>query len=124
MDEVKGLRNVLELFVDVAKEAEATQSSSLETLQMLCDPQKGSLSLTLVELQGLAKKLDSPRQRKYLGEKSRALVQVIAWQFKDGDVKEVLERLERFKSTLTLAISTDHTLALPVARSALVMVSD
>jgi hypothetical protein len=42
------------------------------------------------------------------GSKRRALIQAVGWKLKDGDVKECLERIERCKNAMSLAISVNE----------------
>lgn len=43
------------------------------------------------------------------GSKKKALIQAVGWKLMDGDARDCLERIERCKNTLALAISADET---------------
>lgn len=42
------------------------------------------------------------------GSKRRAIIQAVGWKLKDGDARECLERIDRCKNTLSLAMSADE----------------
>ena len=113
IEEVKGLRNVLETLEPLAKTAESTdpgRGSRLPTLKLLCLPTAGrSLLLDcLEELNVLKDRLSPPSWAGSDGSKRRVLVQAIGWPLKERDTKTVLDNIGRYKATLTLAITADQ----------------
>ena len=111
IEEVKSLRNVLETLDQLAKRAESADPATeaqLPALKLLCEPVAGPLAMTLVELEALEKKLAPPSWSGQAGSRRRAIIQVLGWPLKEGDTKKILENIERFKTTLNLAITADQ----------------
>jgi hypothetical protein len=111
LEELKSLRNVLETLEQLAERAESADhalESKLPTLKRLCQPD-GPLAMCFAELEALEKKLALPGWTSHVGSKGKALIQALRWPLKEGDTKEILEKIGRFKTTLSLAITADQT---------------
>lgn len=113
IEEVKGLRNVLETLEPLVKTAESTTpgpGNRLPTLKLLCSPdtRRGLLFDCLEELNLLKDKLSPPSWAGPDGSKTRALVLAMGWPLKEGDTKKALDNIGRYKATLALAITADQ----------------
>jgi hypothetical protein len=112
-EEIRDLRNVLESLETLSKRVEARKQhdaeKSLSTFRLICSKDKGPLNACLLELNRLQKKLGSPKWVNELGRKRRALIQAIGWQIKDREIQESLEILDRYKSSLNLALTAGET---------------
>jgi hypothetical protein len=109
-EEVKMLRNVLEVLEQLAtkaKNADPTAQSSLPALALLCE-HDGPLSMCLAELEALKRKLAPPGWSGQVGSKRSAFMQALGWPLKEGDVKKTLRDIERLRDILNLALSTDQ----------------
>lgn len=100
-DEVKSLRHVLESLIKLVDD-HPSQFHSVELLGR----QNGTLSRCLKELQTLQDKLQPSKGWKAVG---RAL----KWPLSEPELLKVLSRLDRMKTTITLAISTDQMFVSP-----------
>jgi hypothetical protein len=118
IDEVKSLRNILETLEQLSQ-AQASGASPVTkrrpVFELLCDPENGPLVSCEQELGYLEEKVIRPMgkgrgKRWWRGEgpKRRALIQAVGWRLKDSDARESLERIERCKNTLALAIGADE----------------
>lgn len=104
IEEIKSLRNVLEMLEQLAGK---TESARLPALKLLSEPREGPLAKCLVELGLLNQKLTPPS----LSGKSRprnALIQALCWPLKGKDIEKTLANIGRFKAKLTLALSHDQ----------------
>lgn len=113
IEEVKGLRNVLEtleLLCKTAESADPGPGSRLPILKLLCssDAGRGLLVDCLRELNLLKERLSPPSWAGPDGSRRRALVQAVGWPLKEGDTKKALDRIGRYKATLTLAVTADQ----------------
>ncbi|KIX03893.1 uncharacterized protein Z518_07446 [Rhinocladiella mackenziei CBS 650.93] len=109
ISEVKDLRNVLET-LDQLTEPTRNSTTSVKKkrrFEILCDPQNGPLSTCLCELNALEQLLGT-RSRHQPGSLTKALLQAVTWQTKEKEVRLSLEKIERCKSTLNLAITADE----------------
>ena len=112
LEEVRTLRSVLLTLEELADKAETPSSdakSRLPTLKSLCDPDTGILIECRNELNDLNTKLTPPEWSGRTGSKRRGLVQALTWPLKKGETEKVLASIERFKSTVDVAITTDQT---------------
>jgi hypothetical protein len=110
-DEVKSLRVVLETLEAISRDLAFTKTgpqSRLAALELLCAPDGGLLDICLSDLSSLEKKLSSPSWYDKIGPKRRAAIKATGWRLKETDAKEALINIERYKSTLTLAITADE----------------
>jgi hypothetical protein len=115
--DVRDLRNILEALESVASRtnSKSLDGNSIEkrqwtSLQLLCSDQ-GPLQNCAAELNLLEKKLCSPKWTQSLGRRRKALIQAVGWQIKDSEVKECMERIGRYKATITLALNADEVYA-------------
>ena len=111
LKEIRALRVVLEDLEKLADEAEApgsTDQSRLPALKALCDPSTGTLSSCRAELEKLNSKLAPPGWTGAVGSKRRGLVEALSWPLKKGDAEDALRSIERFKSTIMLAVHADQ----------------
>lgn len=109
IDEVKSLRNILETLEQLSRSDSSDSKSIMKrrpVFELLCDPGNGPLVRCERELRYLEEKIIAPLGKG--GGKRKALCQAMGWRLKDGDASECLERIERCKSTLALAISADE----------------
>jgi len=110
--EIKDLRNVLETLESLADELDdpsLLSSKKRPIFNLLCDPQDGPLAACFRELNYLKEKISFPADARKPDSTRRALIQALGWQLSDRDAKVCLERIERCKSTLNLAITADET---------------
>ena len=111
IDEVRGLRNVLETLEGLSRQAESRVSgvgSRLPSLELLCDPRTGLLARCLTELTDLEKKLQPPGWSGPAGSRRTALIQASGWPLKKGAVERSLATIRRLQETLALAITADE----------------
>jgi hypothetical protein len=115
IDEIKGLRNVLETLEKLASEIDVARPGAkarLPTLQLLCGPKDGEsglLDLCLEELTKLKDKLAPPKWLGPQGSKRQALGQALRWPMNRGDTIKMLETIGRFRDLLSLALTADQT---------------
>jgi hypothetical protein len=110
--EVKDLRNVLQTLVTLAEDLEDARDEGgtmSKTFSLLYAPDEGPLAACLDEMKSLERKLTPKSWYDKTGLARKALIQAMGWQLKDKDVQASLQRLERCKSTLNLALSADQT---------------
>lgn len=114
-EEVRDLRNVLESLQSVADRLESqTLTTGPEdkkryaSLQLLCSPERGPLQNCTTELNQLENILCPPKWSQNLGKRHKALIQAAGWRMKDSEVKEYLKSIERYKTTLNLALTADE----------------
>jgi Fungal N-terminal domain of STAND proteins len=108
IDEVRDLRNILESLELLSSKSDDGSDTRLSNLRLLCKQETGPLQGCLAELHQLEKKITSPKWSNQLGKRRKALIQAIGWQVKDGDVQQSLQHLNRFKTTLNLALTADE----------------
>jgi hypothetical protein len=114
-DEIRELRGILEALVGIAEALEVASpesARSFATLPLVCDTETGILATCFQELRSLENRLNPPC-RDLSRTKVGALFQSIAWELKDTKTRAILAKLERYKATLSIAISMDETLELP-----------
>lgn len=112
LDEIRGLRDVLRILEGLADKADtsgSTNQSHFLELKSLCDPGTGILSRCRNELEMLESSLAPPGRSGPAGPKRKALVEALRWPLQRGETENVLERIERFKSTINLTITADLT---------------
>ena len=107
-DELEGLRNVLQTLEPLMRQAELSEpvESRLPALDSLCGSQC-LLQSCKNEMQTLEKRLKPPGWSKNLGHRRKALVKALQWPLKELETNRILESIERFKSTMSLAHNAD-----------------
>lgn len=106
-DELSSLKDVLDALLRLVEKSEAGDASDLSTFELLARP-GGPLLSCQTELERLKTKLEPEKGW-------RKVRQSLVWPLKEGEMKKALGSLERLKSTMSLALSTDHaTLALAI----------
>jgi hypothetical protein len=111
IEEVKDLRRILEILDRLAEPLDdpaCADAKRRPVFQMLCDPDNGPLAACLRELSYLEEKITSSSWVTQTGSRRRAFIQAVGWQLKDRDATLCLERIERCKSSLNLAITADE----------------
>lgn len=119
IQELKDLRNILETLDRLADAFDDTPALNMQrqpalimqrqpAFELLCEPERGPLASCLRELTYLEKKITSSNRVGKSDSKISAFMQVMCWQLKDRDARLCMERIERCKSTLNLAITADE----------------
>lgn len=98
-DEVKSLRDVLENLINIVDQ-EAPESPQLAMISRLA-VKDGPLTETLRELEALQSKLEPVSSR-------RAFMKMLKWPLEEQEVTKVLARINRWKTTFILALTTEH----------------
>lgn len=104
IDELSGLRDVLERLIGLAESAENADSSApprLPALEAYGKPD-GPLVKCQTELAALEEKLKRT-------SKLKVIEQALRWPLQEGDVKKTLDNIGRFKATLSLVLTADQT---------------
>ena len=110
--ELQSLRDVLELLKGLAKRAEnadPTADARLPAVIRICDSDAGPLAMCNAELESLKTKLEPPKWTGPVTSKRTALMQTITWPLKEGETKKMLQNMERYKTTLSMALEIDQT---------------
>ena len=109
--ELQDLRYLLETLDRVAEQKDDLPSLERQkhtrSLELLCGPESGPLTTCRLELEHLGNVIGLDLNDASLS-KRKALLRAMQWQFKDKEVKQCLERIDRCKATLTLAITADE----------------
>jgi hypothetical protein len=102
IEELNSLRGVLECLLSAAENEELVTEglSRLSTFRQLAKP-NGELERCKVDLLALNAELQPESGWK-------ALRQALIWPLKETDVKNTLDNIQRYKSTLHFALSTDQ----------------
>lgn len=102
IEELNSLRDVLESLLSVAEKEEsvAEETSRLSTFRQLAKP-NGEFERCKATLVALNSRLQPESGWK-------ALKQALVWPLKEAEVKNTLDDLQRSKSTLHFALSTDQ----------------
>ncbi|RFU25926.1 hypothetical protein B7463_g10412, partial [Scytalidium lignicola] len=100
-DELNSLKDVLDALLRVVENAQSGDPTKLLTFELLAKPD-GPLITCKIELEQLKAKLEPEKGW-------RAVRQSLVWPLKEGDMRKTLSSLERLKSTIQLALSTDQT---------------
>lgn len=111
IEDVKDLRGVLETLdrlVETTNDKPGADAKKRPVFQLLCEPETGPLASCLRELAYLERKIASSSCVGKTGSKGRAFIQAVSWQLKDQDAMQCLERIERCKSSLALALTADE----------------
>ncbi|KAJ9612465.1 hypothetical protein H2200_004062 [Cladophialophora chaetospira] len=109
INELQDLRHVLETLDRLAEKDEKSLGNLKQkrSLELLCEPGKGPLDSCRRELQHL-KVLIGIEPDGVTTSTGRAFIRAMQWQFKEKALKQCLERIERCKTTLALAITADE----------------
>jgi hypothetical protein len=110
VEEIKDLRNVLERLEQVTDRVDALRCQEVEKFrpfQLLCEPETGPVAQCHHELCDLEKKISYPSEAAK-PSKRRVFIQVMGWQLREKDAKAHIERIERCKKTILLAITADE----------------
>jgi len=109
--EIQELRSVLEMMDQLASRDSTSDSGfSLKqrrSFEIVSEPQTGPLAACLRELKSLETLIVGQSGDKK-GSKTKALIQVMKWQFGGEEIRLSLQRIDRIKSTLNLAITADE----------------
>lgn len=104
-EEIEGLRIEIEAFNNVFRKIQLIQSSNaakLPLLDSLAPVIRGSLS----DIENLQIKLDPGKGKKAW---RRVGLHALQWPFTKKEVEDHIARLEGHKTTLNLALTSDHT---------------
>ena len=115
LDNVTDLRTILERLERLASEEEdlpQKSSSRRKNLELLSAPNSGPLACCRRELDRLSKILSPSSLAGAQGTKRHAFIRALGWRIKNQDIKVCLERLEKCKSTLSLALTADEAYVL------------
>jgi hypothetical protein len=97
--ELKNLQNVVESVKQLLDRPESAKlSAARESFT--------SLNECLVQLRNLQKKLEPRKRHQFLGKIG---LRELKWPFDSKEVDEIVLRLERYKSTISLAFQVDQT---------------
>lgn len=109
--EIQELRSVLEMMDQLASRDSNPDSGFLlkqrRSLEIASEPQTGPLAACLRELKSLETLIVGQSGDKK-GSKTKSLIQVMRWQFGGEEIRLSLQRIDRIKSTLNLAITADE----------------
>ena len=107
IDEMKCLRNILESLESFAQNEKRLPArlKTLPTFNLLSKPHSGPLDTCLKELTYVEKKIISSTCIGTSGPRRRAILQSLGWQFNNKEIKECIERIERCKTMLNLALT-------------------
>lgn len=108
--ELKNVRDVLVSLETLAEKAESgdpTVRHRLPQLRNLCQPDHGALHLCMTEIQALREKLAPPKWVGKDGSKRADVYRAMAWPLQGDSTKKVLERLERYRGNISLALNVD-----------------
>ncbi|KAI0455785.1 hypothetical protein F5B21DRAFT_182284 [Xylaria acuta] len=110
VEELKSLRGVLESLDELALEGnKPARFGTRPALEICLNPDNGPLVICLRELTDLGQKLKFPSYVGTTGRKRKAAIQALGWQLSEKEVKDCLERIDRCKTTLSLALTGDTT---------------
>ena len=112
--DVKGAKDEIERLI---KEVESSQTLCQQLQRLLntaTDPRKlpasasldDSIKQALLDVQSLNEKLEPSTRHRLL---SKVNTKALKWPLTKGDAHELIARLERFKSAVTVALSLDQT---------------
>lgn len=111
LEQLRGLRSILRKLEELADQAERSSTHpKLATLRDLCDPNHGELTSCFTDLTSLEAKLQH-RGRSWtgpVGSKRNHFLQAMKWPFQKSETEKVLQLLDRYKSTLNVAVSADQ----------------
>lgn len=108
LEELRSLRGILEILDGLALEWNNPRKLGMRPALEIClNPDNGPLVICLREITNLGQKLKFSSCIGTTGRKRKAAIQALGWQLSEKDAKECLERIDRCKNTLNLAITGD-----------------
>ena len=123
LDEMKGLRNILESVEQMLVATEKSDANNddddrqstinRERVAALCNVEDGPIAL---ELNHLQEKLRPPDWADQDGSRRRAVVQSLTWPFKEADTMRIIEKISRLKKDLELALTVDQSCVTTIFR--------
>lgn len=106
-EDVEGLKSEVEAFHNVLRKIqELVQTSSNANKLSLSDSLATVIESSSSDIEYIKHKLDPSRGEKVM---RRVGLRALQWPFTKKEVEEHIARLERYKTTLTLALSSDQT---------------
>ena len=111
LGELKNLRTVLESLEILSRAVDnqhAPDGSGTANLKPLCDPENGILSKCLHEINSIGERLTPPGWIGPDGSRRKALFQSLSWPLKEKETENTLNRIERFKTALNVAMTVDQ----------------
>lgn len=108
LDEIKNLRNILESLERLLASSGNPDTApliGLKEVAALCDLEDGPI---VKELKLLTEKLRLPDWAGQDGSRRKALMQSLTWPLKEGDTKKILEKIDRLKKDLELALTVNQ----------------
>lgn len=110
VDEIRDLRNILETLERISEQqtSNPVDKSRLRSLNVICEPETGPLASCVKVLLSLQKKIEPRACSGKVPSKRRALMQVMGWQLNESETRATLQRIERCKSTIILALTEDE----------------
>ncbi|KAI0425674.1 hypothetical protein F5Y09DRAFT_352082 [Xylaria sp. FL1042] len=110
VEELKSLRSILEGLDELALDWEKPARFGMRpALEMCMNPDNGPLVICLREVTNLGQKLKFSSYAGITGRRRMAAIQALGWQLTEKDAKGCLERIDRCKNTLSLALAGDTT---------------
>lgn len=97
--EVEGTRKIIQQLVELVQSAPAGRLNTLPSLD-------GSIKQTRLDLERLDKKLEPGKRHRFM---SKVNFKVLTWPLKKEETHDCISRLQRFKSTVAVALGVDQT---------------
>lgn len=108
INELKSLRDVLERLEDLLSRGK-TRGSDSKIFTLLAKPGEGPFAICTRELEYVASMIHRFGSSAPPGSKRNAALKALRWGMNDKVADDCLQRIERCKSTLLLAMNTDQT---------------
>lgn len=109
LEEIKSLRNILESLERLLASSDNPDTApaiELKEVAALCNREDGPIAK---ELKLLNEKLRLPDWAGQDGSRRKALMHSLTWPLKEGDTKKILEKIDRLKKDLELALTVDQS---------------
>ncbi len=106
--EIRDVRNITEVIQSTIDDRDKDTITDNQTIRIICDILQAPLTACLNELNWIEAKVKPSSLDNIAGSKRKAVLQALGWRLKDREVQESLESLDRCKSTLSLAISSQN----------------
>jgi hypothetical protein len=111
INELKSLRDILEKLEELIQDEDHKKGSITGTAyDLLSNLYNGPLIVCQRELEALEETIRGASHAQKQGSRRRAFLEAVHWQVKDKDAEECLERIQRCKSTLILALGGEQAL--------------